>query len=81
MSMHIALRLRIEVAFSFLDFITIEGGTFLDLPSANVTITQLATSSVDTNCESNPIPAAQAKFDKIYQEAQTLSRMKALLPA
>lgn len=68
MTMQIALRPHIEIGFSFFDSVLLlEGGVFLDLPAANVTITQLATAQYDSNCESNGTDIADAKFDKVFQ--------------
>jgi hypothetical protein len=66
LTIEISLRPRVEIAFELLDFITVEGGAFLDLPSANVTITQLATSSVGPDCSSDSV-STNDKFDKAFQ--------------
>ncbi|OJD28968.1 gpi anchored protein [Diplodia corticola] len=68
LQLHVALRPRIELAFGlFDDDLLAEAGTYLDLPVANVNITQLASGQHDSNCE--PVdapPAAEADFDRSF---------------
>jgi hypothetical protein len=50
----------------FSDQLTLLGGPFLDLPYINTTITQLATSSVNSNCETGK-GQGNAKFQDAFK--------------
>lgn len=66
MNLNIALRTKFNLAFEFFDFITLGAGPYLDLPSANVTISQLSTATVGSNCEpGSSIDASQ--YDETFQ--------------
>ncbi|KAL0259918.1 hypothetical protein SLS55_005661 [Diplodia seriata] len=68
LQLHVSLRPRIELAFGlFDDDLLAEAGTYLDLPVANVNITQLASAQHNANCESvDTPPADEAEFDKNF---------------
>ncbi|EKG12035.1 hypothetical protein MPH_10817 [Macrophomina phaseolina MS6] len=68
LQLHVALRPRIELAFSLFDNeLLAEAGTYLDLPIANVNITQLASAQHNSNCESvEQPPADEADFEQSF---------------
>jgi hypothetical protein len=67
LSIQAAFRPRIPFGFSFLDDIVDVGvGVYLDMPSINTTITQLATSAVNATCDT--APGKNTTFESAFKD-------------
>ncbi|KAH8593010.1 hypothetical protein B0O99DRAFT_689223 [Bisporella sp. PMI_857] len=68
MNLLIALRPHIEIGYAFLDFVKGVAGAFVDLPNAQINITQLSATNVNAHCETKAsTPPDEVAFNNLYQ--------------
>ncbi|KIX09401.1 uncharacterized protein Z518_00480 [Rhinocladiella mackenziei CBS 650.93] len=70
LTLDLSLTPHITLGMEMFDLLFAEVGTYLDLPKTTVTITQLATDTVNAQCDNRsddaPLPAHEADFEDLF---------------